>query len=621
MNPLRTRHARRRPTSRTLELVALEDRVVLNGLSLVSNWNNGTPRYADGWADDRGDRKIAYMGHYFNTNGIYILDITDPASPWLVSTFKKDYVKQFQDVETTKIGNRWIGLFSSDDDDGLFVVDVTDPANPVELANIKSQHGGTNTVHTLSVWGNYVFEADSRTSTIRVFNISVPENPVWVRNIVSQSQHAVHEVTVIGGRMYTANIWGGGSAEVWDVRRIARPGAPVQFLGVMFPGTMTHTSWPTEDGQYMATAREAKGGDLGFWDIRNPAAPVKLWQISVPSTEACCVHQVLIKGNLLYASWYQNGIHVFDISNPQTPAFVGSYDTYPEPVDIRDTYDGAWGVFPYPGDASQLLGFDLKTGMYVLKIEPDPPAPLPSLRQTAPGEYVLESTTSFVDNDAPTLRDVPPGDSVQLVGSVLRIVLSDNDHAVMISRNRATQTIDVTVDGTSHSYSVDQVTQVNVYGGAGDDTVTVDPMLGLPIYADGGGGFNSAVGWPSIKLHNSQHVTRNVNGVFVHGLKGSAARADRFQRVKYAASPFFAAHGLHGVGTGTSLSTAHGDVTIGAMSAKHSGVPNSLMRSGGGAINLTMGAGHNGGVIAPELMYRTSTNSQVGGQIAYHKPG
>jgi hypothetical protein len=161
---------------------------------------------------------------------------------------------------------------------------------------------------------------------------------------------------------------------------------------------------------------------------------------------------------------------------------------------------------------------------------------------------------------------------------------------------------------------------VNVYGGAGDDDIVFKPGLNLPLYVDGGGGFNSVTGWPT-NIDNVPHgMTRKVDGVFVHGQKGSPAHYDRVQVIRGGGTvPVFAAHGLHSVAApGTALTT--GTTTTGELSQTHSGVAAQVMFAGGNLMNA-MGTLHGGGVISPELMARVSVNTQVGGQVAYHKPG
>jgi hypothetical protein len=346
------------------QLQLLEDRVLLDGMSLVGQFDNGTALYSDGW----GESNYAYIGHYANNNGMQIIDISDPTNPTLASTFlSASGWNDFRDMEVTQQGDRTIAFCSSDTGGGVIVVDVTDRTAPVELYRITSADGGTNTVHTLSVDGDFLYEADSRTPNIRVFDISVPEQPAFLRIIHSDSNGPVHEVTALNGRLYTAVIDSVGASEVYDISNVGDPNTPVTLISSIPSGSSAHTAWPTDDGNIVAVARETAGGDVRLWDISDPSTPVLASTISLPRSETYSLHQVMIDGNLLYISAYQAGVLVYDITDPTAPVQVGSYKTN----DLQppfNGYDGCWGVFPFLGQ-DRILAFDMRTGLSVLSLD------------------------------------------------------------------------------------------------------------------------------------------------------------------------------------------------------------------------------------------------------------
>ena len=350
-----------RPRPKRLQIEHLESRCLLDGMALQGTWDQGGPLYSDGW----GESHYAYLGHYQNNNGLHIIDIADPTNPTLVSTFRSaSGWNDFRDVETAQVGLQTIAFASSDTGGGLLVIDVTDHANPRELYRITTADGGTNTVHTLSVDGDYVYEADSRTPNIRVFNISNPAAPTFLRTIHSASNGPVHEVTALNGRLYTAVIDSAGRSEVYDITNVGDTTAPVPLLVSIPSGSSAHTAWPTEDGNFVAVARETLGGDVRIWDIRDPANPVRASTISLPTNVTYSLHQVMISGNLLYISAYEAGVLVYDISDPYAPVQVATYETYHGPV---NGYDGCWGVYPFLGP-DRILAFDMRTGLYVLSL-------------------------------------------------------------------------------------------------------------------------------------------------------------------------------------------------------------------------------------------------------------
>src|SRR5262249_29181535 len=155
-----------------------------------------------------------------------------------------------------------------------------------------------------SVDSNYLYEADSRTDTVRVFNITNPSKPVKVRDIVTTTG-AVHEVTALNGRLYTAGIFSNPRSEIYDITNVGDITKPVPLLSLISPGDSAHPAGPTEDGKFLAIPRERQGGAPSFWDVSDLANPKLPWSIQLPITEAYCAHQVIVQGDRLYASWYQ----------------------------------------------------------------------------------------------------------------------------------------------------------------------------------------------------------------------------------------------------------------------------------------------------------------------------
>lgn len=513
---------RKRPLLSRPRIEPLENRTLLS-LDLLGQWNGGGSSFSDGWAVD----DLAFIGHYGRNDGIHILDVSDPTNPMELSTFRSSSGwNDFRDVEVQwqLVNEEWrmIGYFSSDVGGGLVIADVTDPYNPTEIFRITSAHGGTNTVHTLSIEGDVLFEADSRTTTIRAFDVRDPANPRWIRNIQSTVGAAVHEVTSHYGFLVTAGIFGTSSAEIFDVTRILEPGNPVGFLGVARGsalGPNNHTTWVSDDGLYMATARETGGGSLAFWDISNLATPVKLWDIAQPTSQAFSVHQVIIRDNYVFVSWYQAGIYVYDISDPANPVEVGSYDTFPGSV---SGFDGAWGVYNYWGDY-RIYGFDIRSGLFIFYLNPEGgPGP-------GTGGNFEGSGSRAVRGRGAEGRGVESLRSDQLArvdGDALTLTLGAENDTVHVTRGNNGTTIDVTINGTrSFSYDASPLRQLNVRGLEGDDRVILDPNLGLGLFLDGGPGDDLVEGW------RDDYVNPNVmQSCAVHAVKLNPYQAIAIER-------------------------------------------------------------------------------------------
>src|SRR5262249_14474521 len=199
----------------------------------------------------------------------------------------------------------------------------------------------------------------------------------------------------------------------------------------------------TEDGKFVAITREKQGGDLSFWDVSDLANPKLAWSIQLPLSEAYCVHQVIIQGDRLYASWYQAGIWVYDISDRYNPVLLGSYDTFPGSV---NGYDGAWGV--YPVDDGRILGFDMQKGIFILTLNGSGTLPGPAVTYTSPSKPLLGTVdtvrvtfdrpvdvSTFTTDDVISFTD-PNGDAIPITSAAV-VPSSDDPHFALAVCPRA----------------------------------------------------------------------------------------------------------------------------------------------------------------------------------------
>ncbi len=354
------------------------------------------------FADIYADGNIAVQGTYL-CRGAFIYDISNPDAPVLASQYNPGNNQQF--LEAVVIGNR--GYFGSGNGGGVHIVDLSNPYNPVLLGIVSPSNGnGFSSIHEMVIDGNHLIENYNGLSvkTLKVINISNPANPVFIRDIVPTDPRWVHAMHIRGNRMFTSG-WGTptarGRTEIYDISNIETQ-APT-LLGYIedssanvTAGNSMHSSWTSEDGNFLYSCRETNTGnaDLRVYNITDPAAPLLVNRIGMADLglNAVSPHNPVVMGNKLYISWYQAGVQVFDISNEANPKYLGQYDTFPaafqsreakeslvdEPWDLicgsenlqsalPNTYDGNWAVFPFLGEDKVLAG-DLAGGLYVLDV-------------------------------------------------------------------------------------------------------------------------------------------------------------------------------------------------------------------------------------------------------------
>jgi hypothetical protein len=138
-------------------------------------------------------------------------------------------------------------------------------------------------------------------------------------------------------------------------------------------GSQTHTATVSADGKTMVIAQERQGGEVRIYDITNPSSPQQLGaSLTRPAADAHSPHHPHIHGDLLFISWYEAGVQIYNIIDRANPVLVGSYDTYPG---TSTSFNGDWGVFPLLGLDKVLLS-DRNRGLMILDVT-GLPAPTP----------------------------------------------------------------------------------------------------------------------------------------------------------------------------------------------------------------------------------------------------
>ncbi len=343
--------------------------------------------YGDVWAENGIACLGVWLDYSIYNYGVGIYSISNPAAPVLLSIYSPSPTSQNQ-FELGAVRNR-IGYFGSWSGGGLHIVSLTNPASPALLCRIGATSGtvtnGFDRVHTIWLERNFLYEAAHVAGivSVKVFNLSNPSLPVYLRDIVTTNTTKVHQITVRNKGavtvLYTSG-WGGndngdpsspGQTDIWDVSNVGTQ--PAQWLGRIYSGYNSHSSYPTPDGNTLVVCRETPGGDVKLYDITNPGTiptnPVPLVTLTPASMgiEADIPHNPVVVSNYLFLSWYQNGIQIFDISDRTKPVRLGFYDTFPSSP--TNSYEGNWGVFPHLGFDKVLLS-DIQSGLYVMDFTP-----------------------------------------------------------------------------------------------------------------------------------------------------------------------------------------------------------------------------------------------------------
>lgn len=307
---------------------------------------HSTRAYNDCWGYSAPNGvEIAILGL---SQGVSFVDVTDPRNPIEVAFF--------QGLPTTHRDFRTYEEFVYEVNEtggGLRIYDLSDPRHPLFVRNWDETF---TTAHNIGIYDGFAYvvgaKKDGGNVGTRILDLSAPFQP---DEVGSYTDHYVHDIFVRDDVAYMSTIQRGG----FTVVNVSDKSQPRHVTFRPYSGANTHNAWLSKDSKHLLTTDETSGGHLRIWTTRD-WSEVAEWSAH-PSAS---IHNVLVKGDSAYISYYTEGFHVLDISKPMFPVPVASYDTWPG---ASGGFNGAWGVYPF-AKSGNIYVSDIATGLYVIRL-------------------------------------------------------------------------------------------------------------------------------------------------------------------------------------------------------------------------------------------------------------
>ncbi len=293
---------------------------------------------------------------------------------------------------------------------GISIVDVTEPKQAIEVARVNIKYASTS-VFDIKTHGDFAYVVGDQLSELTIIDLSelpnnvtskqwdgesaglsginahnsfIDENGIlylfgtggdyadlpmldltkdpWQPELVNKYRGPyVHDGFIRDGTMWLCEIYAGTLTAV----DISDEQNPRKLGSVSTPAAFTHSCWPTDDGKVIFVADEESGASINAYDVSNVWNMRLLDRVySKPGTKSI-PHNLFVLGDYLLASYYTDGLIVYDIADPSNMTKMASYDTN----DLEGkAFEGTWGVYPYLPSGT-VLTTDMQTGLYVMQID------------------------------------------------------------------------------------------------------------------------------------------------------------------------------------------------------------------------------------------------------------
>ncbi|HKW13432.1 MAG TPA: FlgD immunoglobulin-like domain containing protein [Candidatus Krumholzibacteria bacterium] len=267
---------------------------------------------------------------------------------------------------------------------GLEIVDITDPLNPQLVSTLAMDSYGRGV--RLAVSGSNVY-ISHEWFQVKAVDVSTPSSPVIVGKM---GEAGVHSVAIDGDY---ALVGGGRGIQIMDVHE---PGSPVEVGRVRVPGRNSDIA--VANG-YAAIASQTAG--LVILKLGNLAVP----QVKNSLLASYFATDVAVAGNMAYVTYDLSnvtgegfrGMHVIDVSNPDSPPLRGSMTTSAGCRSVAVTGDHAFVC------SNDLLSVDVSdpSSPHVVASVPDGVGPQNGVVVSGNRAYVVGNTLTVVDISQP----------------------------------------------------------------------------------------------------------------------------------------------------------------------------------------------------------------------------
>ena len=367
---------------------------------------NQHPGYSACWSYVHHDgREYAILG---TTDGTSIVNVTNPAASYEVA-FIPGLPSQWREMKQYRT---YVYVATEATGGGIQIIDMADPEAPGLLGVYTT---GINHEHTLQVDSTraLLFCNGTRLNVtptgMRILSLADPVNPVDVGGYTADYVHDCHPR---GDTLFASCIYSG----IMRVLDIANPASITEITSWTYPKAFTHSSDTSKDGKYLYVCDELNYGTMKVFDIHDLMAHPEILEVTV--NPLAIVHNIHVKADTGFVSYYTEGIRLFDLSDPTLPAEFGYYDTY---AGYSGGFHGVWEIAPrFP--SGTFIASDMGTGLYVFRTNPN--YGMLKLRVVDP------SMTSIHDADVTSIGET---DSTRTQNfGLARLALSPGSHTLRV---------------------------------------------------------------------------------------------------------------------------------------------------------------------------------------------
>jgi hypothetical protein len=288
----------------------------------------------------------AYLADY--SGGLRIVDISDPENP-----FETGFLVSRGLAEDVFVSGNYAYLVEActpEGGGGLRIIDVSNPESPEQIGYLPTYFD----CNRIEVKDNYAYIArHSHDVGLLIADISDPENP---DSVTSYLEIEVENVFLSDNIAYVAATNTDENQSFLIILDISIPNS----ISELARCPIESFSWDIMvSGEYAYMA--CSGPEMMIYNISDPDS---IYVVSSYSSREGCGRRILITENHAILALDRGGFAIIDVSDPYNLVEVANYNHYSKIVDVDVT-----GTYAFLAEHSQLNSFYYDNGLRVIDVE------------------------------------------------------------------------------------------------------------------------------------------------------------------------------------------------------------------------------------------------------------
>ena len=333
-------------------------------MNLQANWDESPYNYNDVWGYvDNSKNEYAIIG---SENKVFFLNINNPANPQKIAEFTPGSTTNWRDIKT--FGHYAYAVSEGLSNEGLVIFDLCAIDEGV-VSQVYQKNEVFGKAHNLFVDAAneilYVVGSDTKSDGLIIFDLSNnPSEPQLLSEKTLPGGY-VHDIFIKDDIAFCSHGFKG--LYIYDV---SNPIAPILKANLNTNG-YNHSSWGMKEDGLLIYAQEIPiGMPLGILNysnyLENDLSPISNFKEPLlgPDYVDNTAHNPYVIGDYAVVSYYEDGVVIFDLTDPSAPTRVAYYDTYSNGT--YSGYEGCWGVYPFL-PSGNILASDISNGLFIIK--------------------------------------------------------------------------------------------------------------------------------------------------------------------------------------------------------------------------------------------------------------